>query len=77
MKRFRITALVIGAELVGSLNFPLVCPAGNPGSMTGGSDMNDLSIRRAAPGELDAVWALVGRAVADMNRRGNPRPPRP
>lgn len=35
--------------------------------------MNDLSIRPAAPGELDAVWALVGRAVADMNRRGNPQ----
>lgn len=32
-----------------------------------------VTIRPAAPGDLEEIWALVGRAVADMNRRGNPQ----
>lgn len=31
------------------------------------------AIRRAAPADLDAVWSLVGRAVAHMNAIGNPQ----
>ena len=32
-----------------------------------------VTVRPAAEADLDAIWALVGRAVADMNRRGNPQ----
>ena len=33
----------------------------------------EVTIRPACPEELDAVWALVGRAVAHMNALGNPQ----
>ena len=35
--------------------------------------MSGLTIRPARPEELEAVWALVGRAVAHMNAQGNPQ----
>ena len=35
--------------------------------------MDQLVIRPARAGELDAIWAMVVRAVADMNARGNPQ----
>ena len=35
--------------------------------------MSDLVIRPARAEELDAIWAMVVRAVADMNARGNPQ----
>lgn len=35
--------------------------------------MHDIVIRPARPEELDTIWALVVRAVADMNARGNPQ----
>lgn len=35
--------------------------------------MKDLLVCRAGPEHVDAVWAMVRRAVADMNRRGNPQ----
>lgn len=35
--------------------------------------MEELVIHPARLEELDAVWALVCRAVADMNARGNPQ----
>ena len=35
--------------------------------------MGDILIRPAQAEELDTIWAMVGRAVADMNARGNPQ----
>lgn len=35
--------------------------------------MGDIVIRPAQAEELDTIWAMVGRAVADMNARGNPQ----
>lgn len=32
-----------------------------------------LTIQKAAPEELDEIWAMVVRAVAHMNRLGNPQ----
>lgn len=32
-----------------------------------------ITVRPAEEGDLDEIWALVERAVADMNRRGNPQ----
>lgn len=32
-----------------------------------------ITVRPAEKGDLDEIWALVERAVADMNRRGNPQ----
>lgn len=35
--------------------------------------MEQIIIRPARPDELDSIWALVCRAVSDMNARGNPQ----